>query len=128
MIYIIGTDCVLGRHYQNVCKIGVSNNPCKRLTTLQVGNPFELEIYLTAFSMSQFTMEFDREMEVDLHRMFSEKHMYGEWYNLINEDFSDIYWHLQECGCDVEIVNPFIKDVFDNTLEIRADYIDVNDI
>jgi hypothetical protein len=50
-----------------------------RLTNLQVGNPFELEIIGSFYTFSQMT-------EQKLNQFFSEKYVHGEWFNLTNED------------------------------------------
>lgn len=64
-------------------KIGVSNDAYKRLKTLDVGSPVNLELL--------FYFNTDEAMRIEgfLHNKFAKKLVKGEWYNL---SCSDIKW------------------------------------
>lgn len=54
-------------------KIGVSKNPVSRLTALQTGVPYQLRILATVYNGGMGG-------ERQLHRMFSEYRLSGEWF------------------------------------------------
>lgn len=68
MIYLIGNT------QKEVCKIGYSAAPEKRLAQLQTGCPFSLE--LLAVQEGSFTEE------RILHNMLKNEKLEGEWFNL----------------------------------------------
>ncbi len=66
-------------------KIGVTNQSIiSRLTALQTGNPYPLEL---VFSVSVKNIE---DVEKRLHEKFKHKNIRGEWFELDQEDFRDI--------------------------------------
>ena len=71
MIYLIKCDTT------NSCKIGYSDNPLKRLGTLQTGNPYPLELIST--------IEGDLLKEKELHQRFSHLKLQGEWFDYSDE-------------------------------------------
>ena len=60
-------------------KIGRSNDPYQRFNILKCSNP---RIKLLAIA--------DTDIELNLHTMFKDKLVKGEWYNLSNEDINKI--------------------------------------
>ena len=62
-------------------KIGVSNNPQKRIKQLQTGNPTVLRLIYT------FESEYSHQIESFFHKRFSYCRKEGEWFDLdiINE-------------------------------------------
>lgn len=71
MVYAIGPRS------GNVVKIGRSVNVQKRLGQLQPGHPAKLEVL--------WTTEGGSLLEGELHAMFSERRLFGEWF-----DFGDL--------------------------------------
>lgn len=59
------------------CKIGFSNCPENRLSQLQVGNPFSLEL--------SAIIEGEIEDEKNLHQKFSKYKLSGEWFHYSDE-------------------------------------------
>lgn len=53
-------------------KIGISENPEKRVRELQIGNPHKLELL--------GTIPGDEQDETEIHNAFSDHHSHGEWY------------------------------------------------
>ena len=66
MIYFIKMD------QTDIVKIGYAHDPFKRLKSLQTGNPFKLSIF--------YTMDGDCRLEKDIHDLFLDYKMYGEWF------------------------------------------------
>ena len=56
-------------------KIGISNNPNKRLLELQTGNPNELKLIGTSHIL----------VENDLHELFIHRKLRNEWFELCDE-------------------------------------------
>jgi hypothetical protein len=74
-------------------KIGVAENPERRLSTLQGGNPDEirLEFYLCCADR-----ESAYQVEAHLHRRYAAYRVNGEWFSIgIDSVISDIQWSLQ---------------------------------
>lgn len=63
------------------CKIGFSNNPEKRLKSLQTGSDALLEI---AYKSPEICAP--QEIEGVLHKEFADKRVIGEWFDLTVED------------------------------------------
>jgi hypothetical protein len=61
-------------------KIGLTNNPTKRLRVLSVKAPFPLTVHLL---IPTNNME---ALEGELHTFFAHKHRRGEWFDLTEED------------------------------------------
>ena len=88
-----------------IYKIGISNNPNKRLKQLQTGSHSKLEIYKT------YEVNNARLIETSLHNGFKLKcnkndqgdDLMGEWFYLSLEDLSSL---------DEQI--PLLDDVFNN--------------
>lgn len=62
-------------------KIGLSNDPDKRLKQLQIGSPVQLELF--AFRNYRNT----NVKEVELHERFQHKRVFGEWFDLDPQDY-----------------------------------------
>jgi len=65
-------------------KIGRTNNVQKRLSGMQTGNPYELELILSIKTNSPFTLE------TSLHTKFKDKLIRGEWFKLSDKDLKII--------------------------------------
>ena len=63
-----GTDLV---------KIGVTNDPARRLAMLQTGSPTKLTLW--------FVILGNREREVEIHEQFSGARKFGEWFQISPE-------------------------------------------
>ena len=73
------------------CKIGKSDNPTKRTSQLQTGNPYELYVYKTLPGYAR--------LEKMLHNYFKEKNIKREWFNITFEDVDGIveqYYEAKE--------------------------------
>lgn len=78
-IYIISPS----RHQNGPVKIGISDNPQKRLKQIQTGHPEKIEIkHLEEISTRRKTLE----LEKNLHRDFSIYRSHGEWFNMTVDD------------------------------------------
>lgn len=62
-------------------KIGVSSCFVSRLKAIQTGNPKRLYLY----AKNNCTMNMARDMELKLHKMFSEYRTVGEWFIFSDE-------------------------------------------
>ena len=63
---------VVGNKEMNICKIGFSNNVFKRLTAIQVGCPFKLEIFCVVYGSVK--------TEKMLHKKYDYLRLNGEWF------------------------------------------------
>lgn len=77
-------------------KIGYATNLSDRLTSLQIGNPYDLIV--VSFIKCQSTNEAER-LESYLHNRFCSKYRRGEWYSLTE---SDLQWII-----DLELVRSY---------------------
>lgn len=57
----------------DTCKIGFSDNPSKRLSSLQTGNPQQLRL--------DKVIKGDKQLEKELHERFKEFRVNGEWFS-----------------------------------------------
>ncbi len=69
-------------------KIGVSNNPDKRIKQLQTGNPSELQI------LCVYESEIAFKIERVLHNTYGIDKRQGEWFDL---SIKDEYFFISEC-------------------------------
>ncbi|MDA9993289.1 GIY-YIG nuclease family protein [bacterium] len=67
---------------KDLCKFGFSNNPEKRLKTLQTGNPNNLQLIDTILVEEKEV----RNLEKTLHKEYAHKRVKGEWFNATPED------------------------------------------
>lgn len=61
----------------NTCKIGKSNNPINRLSQLQTGSPFPLEL-VSYIDKDELT-------ELEIHNLFKDYRLEGEWFKYCDE-------------------------------------------
>lgn len=66
-IYFISSD--------ELTKIGISEDPQKRIKTLQVGNPIKLELMATIGKAN-------RNLESQIHEYFNDERINGEWFRI----------------------------------------------
>ena len=77
----IGQDYLYVFEQKGYFKIGISNNPARRLCSVQASTPFDVNVVLVV------TLNRDAEpVEKSLHDYFKEKHYRGEWYKLSKGD------------------------------------------
>lgn len=105
MIYLVASD------EGQVCKIGNSIDPFKRLTSIQTGCPYRLELKACIPGES-----YDERI---LHRMFSSHRMMGEWFKYskaikeyFQKPFVDFYLKTLECGLIMRNFDAPTKDLF----------------
>ena len=79
-------------------KIGFANNVKSRLSTIQAGNPFDLEL---VFSKELFSAPL---FEQRLHKMFYSKRVRGEWFVLDTIDIAEITTLLNEWAKEEEAI------------------------
>lgn len=65
----------------NVCKIGISNNPKNRKSSLQTSNPNKLKISLV-FDTQKNAVKVER----SLHKFFRKHRKHGEWFENVSND------------------------------------------
>ena len=80
--YKVGCVYFIKEKDTNNIKIGWCWKLKRRISTLQVSNSKEL--ILIKYELTQFP--FEREQE--LHKIYKDNHIRGEWYNIINIDIS----------------------------------------
>ena len=71
-IYVIHMPCPTG-----FVKIGISDNPEKRLASMQTANPYQLRL---ARRFGPFERDRAMQLEGRLHRIFEKDHVRGEWF------------------------------------------------
>lgn len=67
----------IGNSEKNICKIGFSYSPNKRLKELQTGNPFPLFVFKT--------VKGDMQMEKTFHFLYRQYRTQGEWFKIEGE-------------------------------------------
>jgi hypothetical protein len=65
-------------------KIGVSSEPSKRLSVIQTGSPFKVDLVNTYKVSNAY------KLEKELHDLFKEKRKKGEWFELSNYNLREI--------------------------------------
>lgn len=63
----------------NKYKIGITKDFTKRLSNLQTGNPYIIEVYYF------YLTEYYREIELFLHKKYKQKSLGGEWFEFSTE-------------------------------------------
>lgn len=71
-------------HETGYYKIGISNDPYKRVAQLQTGSAVKLEL------IHCFLCEDAEQTEAFLHDKFSDKRLMGEWFSLNDSDVKEI--------------------------------------
>lgn len=74
-VYVIGGT-------EKPYKIGITNNPERRLKNLQTGHPFELKIH----HIEQIPESQVRLIEQTIHKTIKHKQTHGEWFDISLED------------------------------------------
>lgn len=78
---------VIGNLLQKVCKIGFSENPKKRIKSIQTGCPFVLNTLLL--------FEADKYTETRLHHKYAKYRISGEWFSIEGELKESIEKHMK---------------------------------
>jgi hypothetical protein len=68
---------------QDLCKIGISNNPNGRIAQLLTGSPFQMEL---VFAFRVESRDDARTLERAFHSYLEEHRSRGEWFHLSPED------------------------------------------
>ena len=98
-VYLMFAE-VLGITDKMNVKIGVSDNPKRRVKDIQTGNPFTVHL------IQQFEAGVDAyNHECHFHKLYKKYHTGGEWFEFSNEFFE-------------EVVLPEMTQYFDN-IEVR---------
>ena len=79
---------IIGNKHQRICKIGVSDNPQKRLRTIQTGCPYKVELLL-------YIKELSYDSEKEYHKRYSKYRMQGEWF-MIKGELRDLIYSCKE--------------------------------
>lgn len=102
-VYIIeGTHKGVSRY-----KIGKANDIKDRISRFEVKIPFDINL------ICSFRVKDAISFESELHRVFAEKRLSGEWFNLDREDFKKIF----KLG-----INKEVKDYFKSVDRLSAEY------
>lgn len=80
-IYLICSE--IDDQLQGPCKIGISDNPDKRLKQVQTGSPNRLVV---AFAFRVWNRKFAQVVEGSFHAGHAEHRMQGEWFDLAAHD------------------------------------------
>jgi hypothetical protein len=75
-VYVI-SRVVDGQHVAPV-KVGISDNPENRLSTIQTACPFKIDL---AWVFEVLNREVAREIELSFHQTQKHARMYGEWFD-----------------------------------------------
>lgn len=78
-------------------KIGVSRNPRQRQQTLARQSPFPLEHVHEVQSLRY------REIEAELHRVFSMERVHGEWFDFLEDEIPDVIRAMNELA-EAEVI------------------------
>jgi len=70
---------LINKEYTDEYKIGVSNDPEKRLKAIQTGNSEKVIIF------KKFKSQYPTKVEGRLHRFFNSERRKGEWFVLTDE-------------------------------------------
>ncbi len=85
----------------NLCKIGLSERPNRRLSTLQTGYPFDLTLVKV--------IDGDLALEKNIHYKYSDFKIRGEWFLMdkieeIKDEIVESFFYTESvCGVDVKI-------------------------
>lgn len=102
-VYIIeGTHKGVSRY-----KIGKANDIKDRISRFEVKIPFDIKL------ICSFRVKDAISFESELHRVFAEKRLSGEWFDLNTKDFKKIF----ELG-----INKEVKDYFKSLDRLSAEY------
>lgn len=96
-LYIL--NCI-GTDYR---KIGITDNPNKRLCELQVGCPFELQIERL------YVYKNSKRLEYILHNALAIHNVRGEWFNISLEDIDTIMHRATKMFPDLMLDKSFLS-------------------
>jgi predicted GIY-YIG superfamily endonuclease len=82
-------------------KIGISNNPERRVKTLQTGNDNKLKI------VHKIICEYYSDVEKALHNRYKFNKINGEWFELSNDDVISFPQYCQNIDNNIKIVKNF---------------------
>src|SRR5271157_6470229 len=71
---------IIGSHELGYYKIGRCSNVKKRLASIAVGCPYEVEV------IARWAVADEKQLEAYLHAQFLPKHVRGEWFALTSSD------------------------------------------
>lgn len=71
----------------NYYKVGMANDPLNRLITLQIGNPYRLELISAVYSEQAY------EKEQAIHKRLDKYRIRGEWFELTDSQVRTILKH-----------------------------------
>lgn len=94
---------------QKVVKIGIANNPQKRLKTFQTAH-YEKLIILKVVKVTNRTSAF--QLESALHQKFQKYHIRGEWFKLTPTLFHFIENFQEDRVSLVEKMIIFLREIF----------------
>ena len=72
-----------------IYKIGVTNNPFKRVEVLQTGCPFDIELKMA------FVTTKAKDVELKIHHKLKQYHLRGEWFNVTDDHINQLKSELQ---------------------------------
>ena len=75
---------IIGNRKEGYYKIGVSNNPEKRLNSVQTGCPFRIELINVYEETKQWPAY---RLEHELHIAFRAYNTYGEWFKFTDSEY-----------------------------------------
>lgn len=75
-----GQNVYILEHEHGFVKIGVSNNPVRRVSDLETACPYDIRVLGVIETDEPFVVE------STLHNKYDRKQKKGEWYNLTTED------------------------------------------
>ena len=90
-IYFVIATITSKNRLGNSVKIGISKNVGRRITCLQVGCPFPIELWYS-FEVDAISAE---RLEHKLHGIFNQTHMQGEWFKVDKNIVRWVNWHKE---------------------------------
>lgn len=82
-------------------KIGISNNPERRIKSLQTGNDNKLKI------IHKILCEYYSDVEKALHYRYNSNKINGEWFELTDNDVTTFPEYCQKIDNNIKIVKNF---------------------
>jgi hypothetical protein len=98
---------------QDICKVGISNNPQGRLSQLLTGSPFEMEM-VHMFRIPN--REMARELEASFHGFMNKHRTRGEWFALdrktvLENMIYNLITNMKQQGIEDRHINPLLREV-----------------
>lgn len=98
-MFVYFIKCKATQGHNNPVKIGIGVNPEKRITELQTGNPYQLELLAKIPARNRKHAEF---LEYSFHKYFSFAHMRGEWFKGKHINIKKAIDHIGDCSEPLE--------------------------